>query len=466
MKKTIILSALLIVLCACAPTQQENNLEETTLQYEKRLNEEVFVVENRQIPLALKEPQHNIEYFENRKDTDVEGMADEISTYADALLYLLGKDYNGREEELTYVFAMLLEKDYEEIRVIRIYVQNEYHFVLAIKANNKYYLMDPPSDYNGRNYWLENYSCEEGAFNNIDELISTLYEAYPINGVDSVICVPKEPDGKKMELIDNANEPVYEYKGHDYYLGYGAPLLSDEEINELVKEYQKGNYDLIKDKISTIPDMVYFCESIGFKSAGWNNIVSTSNYSGPDVGNIVYNDDIFCYSLSGKEILMLNEGQCSATATLLDYLLKDDYDEVGYVAINFLNNDNGGKTIDGHVINYIKNEDSYYLISPSYYIAGDNIWEKDYDFKGGFSSLEEAMEKLNASDYPNGKVVATAAFEYDGIYMASDNRSSNKITNRVFPEGADVKVCLGTKYSFSKPKHPSNQDYVLGVVLK
>ena len=160
MKKTIILSALLIVLCACSPTQQENNLEEMTLQYEKRLNEEVFVVENRQIPLALKEPQHNIEYFENRKNTDVEGMADEISTYADALLYLLGKDYNGREEELTYVFDMLLEKDYEEIRVIRIYVQNEYHFVLAIKTNNKYYLMDPPSDYNGRNYWLENYSCE------------------------------------------------------------------------------------------------------------------------------------------------------------------------------------------------------------------------------------------------------------------------------------------------------------------
>ena len=62
--------------------------------------------------------------------------------------------------------------------------------------------MDPPSDYNGRNYWLENYKCEEGTFNNIDELISTLYEAYPIDGVDSVICVPKGPDGKKMKLID------------------------------------------------------------------------------------------------------------------------------------------------------------------------------------------------------------------------------------------------------------------------
>lgn len=277
---------------------------------------------------------------------------------------------------------------------------------------------------------------------------------------------PVSPDGTPLSLINNEGELVYTYNGFEYNANFGYYNLSDKDIDILITEYNNGNFELIKEKITTIPDMVYFLKQVGFKGAGTNNIKKTEAYDGPDVGNICYYDDIFIYTLSGKELLMVKEGQCSATTTLFKYLLENDYDEIGYVILNFLSMDTGGRNIDGHAINYIKTNEKYYLVSPSYYLSGDSAWEQHNELRKGYSSLEEAMDILNNSDYPNGQVISSAAFTYDGIYLISDSRNKNQIVKRTFPEGADVKVCLGSAYDFATPKHPTDQNYILGIEFK
>ena len=358
----------------------------------------------------------------------------------------------------------LLDNDYEAIENIYVMLEDEIKNVFSIRTNDRYYLLDPLSNYRGDNEWLQGYKLDEGSFDSKEELLDALLSGYPKSKVVDVFYTPQDPDGKELDLVYKDKELTFKYKGWDYLLGYGLPALNENEINELISAAEKGDYDEIKKRITTVADMICFLKRNGFKAAGRDSIVWTNNYDGADVGNIRYHDDNLNYTISGKESLMVNEGQCSSTATLLHYLLADDYEEVGYVPITFVSKDDG--RLDGHVINYIKNDGKYYLISPSYYLTGDNAWKEFAELRNGYSSLEEAMGYLLDSNYPNGKVISTAAYVYDGIYVSSDIREKDRVSKRFFPEGSDVKVCLGSDYDFLTPKHPTDQDYILGVTIK
>ena len=457
MKKTIwpIMIFMILSITGC---KQEN--------IQVRLKEETFTHNGIQIPVILGEPKLSLEYLSKNNYKSISSMKKEIETYADAMVYLKDRAYSVKGNDIVNDLCNLLNSDYDDIASVTIQTSNDFYYVLSIKVNDRYYILDPSADHRGSNEWLQNYNLEEGSFESKEQLLKALSISYPISDIHNVFYTPTSPEGAPIYLKNTGDELTYEYSGFEYNANFGYPTFSAEDIDTLIAEYNAGNFDVVKEKISTVPDMVYFLKQVGFKEAGMNNIKETEIYGGPDVGNIFYHDDIFSYTISGKELLMVNEGQCSATATLFRYLLGDDYDEVGYVVLNFINKDNGGKRLDGHVINYIKNNDMYYLVSPSYYLSGDTAWRHYDELRKGYSSLEEAMEVLNNSDYPNGKVVASAAFLYDCIYLMSDKRDSNQIVKRTFPEGADVKVCIGSSYDFALPKHPTDQNYILGVELK
>lgn len=434
------------------------------LRKSERLGEEVYVYYDMEIPTALGAPQLSADYYTEKKSQSADSLKDEINTYADAMAYFRNSDHNFSDETFIRNFRKLLDKDYELIDMIYIELEDGYQNVFCIKANDRYYLLDPLSTYLGNSKWLQDYKLENGSFESKEELLDALLKGYPNSRVINTFYAPKDPDGKEIELSYKDGEFTYYYKSWDYSLGYGLPILSEKEINELISEAENGNYDEIRNRITTIPDMVYFLKRNGFKQTGRSNIVSTDAYDGADVGNIRYNDDRLGYTISGRESLIVNEGQCSSTATLLHYLLADDYEEVGYVPIVFVSNDDS--RLDGHAINYVKSNGKYYLVSPSYYLTGDNAWSGFYELRKGYLSLEEAMDHLFGSYYPNGKVISTAAYVFDGIYVSADERETDRVSKRSFPSGSDVKVCLGSDYDFLEPKHPVDQDYILGVTIK
>ena len=268
-----------------------------------------------------------------------------------------------------------------------------------------------------------------------------------------------------MDITEINGEKSYKYKDYFYLIEYGTPKLTDNNIEKLIDSANNGDYETIKNTIETIPDAVAFMKANGFKPSQRNSLISTSEYGGGDVGNILYYDDIFFYTISGVESLIVKIGQCTSTSTLFKYLLEDDYEEFGYVNM-WCSSDKTSDGIDGHTINYFKDNGRYYLVSPAFYLADDGAWEVYEELWCGFENVEEMMQKLHDSSYPVGKHVMSLAYTYDGIYCIGSINGRGENCTVIVPEGSDVKVCIGRAYDFAKPKHQTSQDHIIGVQTK
>ena len=66
----------------------------------------------------------------------------------------------------------------------------------------------------------------------------------------------------------------------------------------------------------------------------------------------------------GYYAVLTNEGCCATDSNWLNYILRGDYEEVGYMATS--QRDGGG-----HIFNYIKHEGFYYFIDLTHYRASD-----------------------------------------------------------------------------------------------
>ncbi|SDY27473.1 hypothetical protein [Tindallia californiensis] len=89
---------------------------------------------------------------------------------------------------------------------------------------------------------------------------------------------------------------------------------------------------------------------------------------------------IWHYNLTGPEAIMANEGNCGALSSLLNYLLKGKYTEVGFIACS----DEEG----GHVFNYVKQDDKYYFIDLLNYLYGSKAMEHSSTMIYEATSLE------------------------------------------------------------------------------
>lgn len=149
-------------------------------------------------------------------------------------------------------------------------------------------------------------------------------------GVFDTFILRNRADYKKL-LGEGVYGVPYNKLGHGEY--------TDTEILELINTRDP---ELIRDAIHTVYDAVQYFYLSGFQ--GLN-----SDYH--DVTNGVGQWQIH---KTGKEALLTNEGDCSGHASLMNYLIKDNYKEAGY----FLLNQADG---NGHVFNYVKQDDVYFF---------------------------------------------------------------------------------------------------------
>ena len=461
----ILLSLLIIVmLVGC---NNESSKEEPEAKY----NEEIYIYNDIEIPVALGSPSLTEEELKNIK---VKETKDRINNYADALMYLQKYYKNALPLDTINKMCELLSDDFEEISYINLKFTDTNYLVMVIKTSGLYYPVDVYDNVTNSGEWLRNYQDLQYVSDDLEKTTNNVVKGNrlvsdkgDVVSYDVICLYDSNAPIIYIDLDINkfGNESGYTYNSFQFIDAYGLPKLSDDEIKNLVDEINKGNYEAARTGVSTVLDFVRLMEELGFKSTSINNLVPGDNYRGVDVGNISYNDrDGFMYTISGTESLIVKEGQCTSTASLLNYILSDDYEEVGYVFLRFISRDTGNE--DGHAINYIKVDDKYYLVSPSYYLTGDGAWINYPELWEGNNNLSSIMEKVCESNYPNGKGSYNIAFKYDGIYCVGFAGYLNGKTKLLIPTGAEVKANTNCEYSFADPKHPTSQDTVLGVQIK
>ena len=101
-----------------------------------------------------------------------------------------------------------------------------------------------------------------------------------------------------------------------------------------------GTYEEAADKIRTIPDVLNYLYYSGYSQFGIDQSVEM-------------HDGEWHYNYKPQVVFRRGKGNCGGTSGLIAGLLEGDYDEVGMINLRFPG--------DGHVINYIKDKDLYYV---------------------------------------------------------------------------------------------------------
>lgn len=96
----------------------------------------------------------------------------------------------------------------------------------------------------------------------------------------------------------------------------------------------------------------------------------------------------------GYDAVRTNNGCCASDSNWLNYILKDDYDEIGYIAIS-------QRDGSGHIYNYIKQDGWYYFLDLTKYRASE------------FGSAVESgkMEDFRSSDVGLGNILKTKSLK-------------------------------------------------------
>ncbi|MBQ6479056.1 MAG: InlB B-repeat-containing protein [Erysipelotrichaceae bacterium] len=282
------------------------------------------------------------------------------------------------------------------------------------------------------------------------------------------------PDGKKLPIKNRFGEKVYTYCNTQIPAGLGTPTLSNAQIDELIamvdsqrglspEEVDISVLDEVAARITTLADAACYLQRAKFSFT--NKGLANADIFGPDVGNIGFSDDEFLYTIPGAESLLVNEGQCSSSTSLMEYLLQGDYDELGYIKISQNNN--------GHAMIYILSGDKYYLVDPTEYVyRGGGLWLRFLNAdKASSQSLEELVQIVHNANYPTPREpnIKTVAYVYDGVFCmcGEDGWINDPGVNIKFPVGAQVKAFIGFDHPvFAQPQHSTSQSMILGVILR
>lgn len=120
------------------------------------------------------------------------------------------------------------------------------------------------------------------------------------------------------------------------YNHLGNPQYTKSEIAKLVN----GTPEVKQQNINSIPDAIQLFIACNFIEV-------------QDVNTILISNINWEIPLAGRNAVLSNKGCCSAAAAWINYILKDKFDEMGFIQII--------RDQDGHVINYFKDEEWYYV---------------------------------------------------------------------------------------------------------
>ena len=173
--------------------------------------------------------------------------------------------------------------------------------------------------------------------------------------------------------------------------------------------------------------------------------ISDFTYTREDYVNITEDDITWAHYKPGRDAVRINIGNCGVDSAWLSYILRGDYEEMGFVAYTKIDD-------DGHIFNYIYQDGYYYFIDMTGY-EGDmaTAWETgskaDYMLSGAVSG--NLIKAKNPEDYVKyyTELAANAPnmfylYQADEILPVSGIEDENGLTI-FYPEGNDIKAIDG-----------------------
>ena len=145
---------------------------------------------------------------------------------------------------------------------------------------------------------------------------------------------------------------------HAYALSgeLGGLTLSPEEAYELVDAPPEE----VQARVKTAGDLLMYMLAARIGDCGGCFCESFDGYT-------------WHFNLTAYQVMEQKLGNCGSCANLANYLLKDDYEEIGIIQHAYYPG-NGG----GHVYNYILHQREYYIVDYSWYIFANYAQSNDF----------------------------------------------------------------------------------------
>lgn len=148
----------------------------------------------------------------------------------------------------------------------------------------------------------------------------------------------------------------------------------------------------------------------------------------------------------GYHAVRTNEGCCASNSSWLNYILKNDYDELGFVSYSYSNG-------NGHVFNYIKKDGFYYVIDLTRYEteSGNSMVvetgdRENFDFSGCIIKVKSlsdyALQYFPRQSNPPGLFTSYAA----DLVIPVDSIPKDADMVITIPKGSKVTVLFDNKY--------------------
>lgn len=450
MKKIICIALVLCFLCGCEEKKTEVVPKPSFSITKDKTGVEVVDFMSYQVPRELGEPEF---LYTQVAEMNITEAYEKINTLIDTTSFVYANyDVYSSSDRLIHKICDMIGDYYDDVGLISVYFGDDYLNFMYIYQNNKYYLIDYYDLIfkNSNHRWFgkfADYNCVSSSRDDIVDIFKDYYD-----NVTNVVFTSLafryivDDNGNEYKVLKRLGEDIFVYEDYQVPYNLGLPVLTSDEINELVKSTNKED---VADRITTLADAIAYLKYSKFAQDFRNINYMCDQYNVNDMGNIYTNDTV--YTASGLESLYINRGQCSSMSTLLCYLLQNDYPEIGYVKLAYTNN-------DGHAMIYIKgNDNRYYLINPASYVIPydeskdtllyantDTTWLSSYtEEKGCCDTLEELMNELTNSNAPGArgvKINTLYTFSYNGIFCMKGNDLNSSGITIIFPIGSNP-VC-------------------------
>lgn len=199
--------------------------------------------------------------------------------------------------------------------------------------------------------------------------------------------------------------------------GLGSAHLTIDEIKTLVGK----DLDIVKEKITTVADLLQYMISSEFK---WDSR-----------GDLKFRSQglLWATDYTASTALKENMGNCGSIANLVKAILGDDYDEVGYIYYS------GDTAQGGHAFNYIKQDGIYYVIDFTKYNPGSytNYHNTVYEAES-LESYSEVCKEQYESDELDIKVIV--AYNADELLPVGFRLEDDEKIGRFFDKDAKISV--------------------------
>lgn len=353
-----------------------------------------------------------------------------ITTVEDAITYLLMMDPKTRDPHpmkgrpAWKTFLYLIADDYEDVGLINLmkrkpehregfYDESAYfggYYICYVKKDGVYYPVDYLNILDNWTSWtlLPENDCYSS--DNLDDLCERMGATFPHHADHSKLYyweITSYMYHQGIKMI-----PVSEFLIPE---GLGHPVLSDEEIEDLTQE---TDYAFIAEKITTLGDALHFYDKLRLVKPTYRN---SNGYQG------------FEYFQSAWQVLKDKTAYGMSAASLTRYLLKEDYDEIGYVFAETANMSTP--------MMYIYEDGLYYLLLPDAYTTEprEDLWIEwpgvigcAEDFQIIADSIVEHCWFMSPAHCE--QVKSLYRFRAEGDYILGMEKNGT----RCFPVGTDV----------------------------